>query len=220
MSTPTYITKSLLAASSTSIGSFSSAGVVTLSCVTLDTARRISVASASALGQTFTIFGLNQTGNAISESIATSSAVAGTPGVTTQDFIKVTNVTISSALSSGGGGIIGTNTQGGTPWNPINTIPSPTAVSFNLAVTSASTVVAASFETTFDYPSYDPRSNTWGGGSPTTGPRPTISSLGSTVTSSGTTGILTNAFAAWRVTITSSSSSAGSVLATVLQSGY
>jgi hypothetical protein len=192
-----------------------------LSTITLDTARRITVASASLSGPSYVVTGLNQAGNVISETIVPSTTVVSI-ATTTQDFIRVTSVSLSSAISanSSGGFIIGTNTQGGTPWAPINTVVDPTAVSFQLQITAPSTLVAASFETTFDYPSYDLRTNTWGGGAPTTGPRATISSLGSTVTSSGTTGLISAPIAAWRVTVTSSSSSAGSVLASVLQSGY
>lgn len=220
MTSPIYVSKLLAAASSTSVGSFSSASVVTLSCAVLDTARRITIVGASALNNnTFTITGLNQQGSVISEVIAPSTA---TPGVatTTQDFLKVTSVTLSCLLTSSGGGLIGTTTQGGTPWTVVNNDVDLTAVSFKLGITSASTVVAASFEYTMDYPFYNQQTGLWGGATPTQGPQPTISSLGSTATSSQTIGLINFPISAWRVTVTSSSSSAGSVLATVLQSGF
>lgn len=217
--TTTY-TKSLVTASSTSIGSISTAagGTVTLSCVTLDTARRISVASASLSGPNYTITGLNQSGNVISELIIPSTTVVSA-ATTTQDFLKVTSVVLSCAVTNSSGGfIIGTTTQGGTPWVPIDTTRNPINISFLLDVTSPSTVVVASFETTQDYPNYNQQANAWVGPPTNTGPRPTISSLGSSVTVD-TAATLTTPFVAWRMTITSSSSTAGSAAVSVLQSG-
>lgn len=222
MSSPTYVTKSLVAASSNILGSFSSASVVSLfSSINLDTARRITVAGTSALNNaSFTVTGRQIIGGPIiSETILTSTATPGT-ATTTQDFIQVTSFTLSCALTSSGGGIIGTNTQGGTSWQPVNTISNPVHVEFRLGITSASTVTAASFEYTMDYPSYNPNTGLWGGATPTQGPQPIVSSLGSTATSSATVGLLSFPFAAWRITVTSTSSTAGSVVGTVLQSGY
>lgn len=221
MSIPTYVTKNLTTASSTSIGSISTAagGTVTLSCAILDTARRITVTSASLSGGTLTVIGLNQAGNVISE-VITPSTTVGSAATTTQDFIKVTSVLLSCSLTNSSGGLlIGTTTQGGTPWYSVDTVPNPTALSFQIGITSASTVVAASFEYTLDSPQYNNQTNTWPGANPTTGPRVSISSLGSTLTSTNTIGLISFPITAWRITATSSSSSAGSVLATVLQSG-
>ena len=221
MSAPIYVSKILAAASSTSIGSISTAagGTVTLSCATLDTARRITVTSASLSGPVFTITGLNQSGNVISETITPSTTVVSA-ATTTQDFLKVTSVTLSCAITNSSGGLlIGTTTQGETPWYSVNTVPAPTAISFAIDVTSPSTVVAASFEYTLDQPIFNPVTQTWQTAVPTKGPVPTISSLGSTVTAD-TIGSINVPIAAWRLTITSTSSSAGSVAGTVLQSGY
>ncbi len=217
---PITVSKFLAAASSTSVGSISTAagGTVTLSCATLDTARRISVFSASLSGPIYTITGLNETGNQITETITPSTTVVSA-ATTTQDFKKVTSVVLSCAITNSSGGLlIGTTTQGGTPWTPVDTTRNPINVSFAIDITSPSTVVVASFEVTNDYPTYDQVSRLWGGASPTRGPQPTISSLGSSVTLD-TFGLVTVPFAAWRVTITSSSSGAGSVSASVVQSG-
>jgi len=217
---PTYVTKSLAVASSTAVGSISTAanGTVTLSCALLDTARRITVTSASLSGPVFTIFGLNETLNPISETITPSTTV-GSAATTTQDFIKVTAVTLSCAITNSSGGfLIGTNTQGGTSWRPVDTFRDPINLGFDINVTSPSTVVLASLEYSMDYPEYNPNTRLWGGATPTQGPRAVISSLGSSVTAD-TIGSITIPFAAWRLTITSTSSAAGSVIASVIQAG-
>lgn len=217
---PTYISKSLATASSTSVGSISTAagGTVTLSCATLDTARRISVFSASLSGPSYTITGLNQTLNQISEVISPSTTVVSV-ATTLQDFIKVTSVTLScSVTNSSGGFLIGTSSQGGTPWQATDTTRSIFNLAFNIDITSPSTVVVASFEYSMDYPAYDVQSRTWAGQNPTVGPKPTISSLGSSLTLDGI-GSITTPISAWRITLSSSSSSAGSVSAAVVQSG-
>lgn len=217
---PTYITKSLATASSTSVGSISTAGggTVTLSCALLDTARRISVFSASLSGPSYTITGLNQTLNQISEVISPSTTVVSV-ATTIQDFIKVTSVVLScSVTNSSGGFLIGTGTQGGTPWQVVDTTRNPIGLTFNIDITSPTTVVAVSFEYSGDYPAYDPQSRTWTGANPTVGPKPTISSLGSTLTLDAI-GSISAAIASWRLTVTSTSSNAGSVAASVVQSG-
>jgi len=161
---------------------------------------------------------LHQYGSQISETITTSTTVVS-GGVTTQDFIKVTAVSVSCAFSnSSGGGIIGTNTQGGTPWQVVDTTRNPISLEFNIDVTSPTTVAIVSFEYSMDYPTYDQNTRLWGGAAPTAGPRPTISSLGSSVTLD-TIGNINFPIAAWRLTLTSTSSAAGSVAATILQSG-
>jgi hypothetical protein len=206
--TTTY-TKTLLAASSTSIGSISTAagGTVTLSCVTLDTARRISVFSASLSGPNYVIGGLNASSNQIYESIVPSTTVISV-ATTTQDFIKVTSVVLScSVTNSSGGFLIGTSTNGGTPWYAVDTDRNPMSVGFTLVPTSSLT--QTSFEVTNDYPFFDPISRTWPNAAfPTKGPQPTISSLGSSVVGpAATLGSVSVPFAAWRVTLSSTGSS-------------
>lgn len=206
----TTFTKTLLAASSTSIGSISTAagGTVTLSCVTLDTARRISVFSASLSGPVYTITGLNQYNQQITEVVTPSTTVVSV-GTTTQDFIKVTSVALSCSITNSSGGLlIGTSTNGGTPWYPIDLTRDPTNVGF--AIVPASSLTQTSFEYTNDYPYFDPVSRTWPQcASPTRGPQPTISSLGSSVIGpSVTNGYIQTPFAAWRITYSCSGSSA------------
>jgi hypothetical protein len=212
----TTVSKSLLAASSTAIGSFTAAGVVTLSCATLDTARRISVAGTSVLGPTLTISGLNQYGKPISETVTTTVGPPGS-GTTTQDFLKVSSVLVSCTFSSSSAGIVGTSTVGGTPWVPIDTTRNPTYVSFQL--TPGSSQTQTSFEYTQSYPNYDPNAGAWVGS--TNGPQPTISSLGSSVIGPGTTqGYINFPIVAWRVTFASSGSSGvGNTAASVMQTG-
>ena len=209
----TTVTKTLLAASSTSIGSISTAagGTVTLSCVTLDTARRISVFSASLSPTSYVVTGLNQYGNQFSETIVASTTVVSV-ATTTQDFLKVSSVTVSSAVSNSSGGLlIGTSTNGGTPWMPVDTTRNPMSVGFTLVPTSSLT--QTSLELTNDYPFYDPRTNTWPNAAfPTKGPQPTISSLGSSAIGPGATlGSISTPIAAWRITLSSSGSSVASI---------
>lgn len=217
---PIYVTKNLAAASSTSIGSISTAagGTVTLSCALLDTARRITVTCASLSGPNYVVTGLNQSLNQISETIVPSTTV-GSAATTTQDFIKVTSVLLScSVTNSSGGFLIGTSSQGGTPWRVVDTTRNPVNLQFGIDITSPTTAVLVSFEYTYDYPNYNPVTGLWDGRAPTGGPVPTISSLGSSV-SLDTIGNINYPIVAWRITLSSSSSGAGSVAASVLQAG-
>ena len=220
----TTVTKTLLAASSTSIGSFSTAagGTVTLSCVTLDTARRIIVACSTTFGIPTTLTGLNDTGQVIRETVFPSTGVGNSSatGTTTQDFIKVTSITFSCAITtSSGGGLFGTSTQGGTPWYTVDKTRNPMNIGFNLV--PASSLTQTSFEYTQDAPVFDPVSNTWTGCAfPTRGPLPTISSLGSSVIGpSATQGYIQTPIAAWRITLSSCSSALGATTAAVTQLG-
>jgi hypothetical protein len=211
----TVVTKVLAAASSTSVGSITSSGIVTLSCATLDTARRISIFSASAGSPSFTITGLNQSGNQISETITPSTSVASN-ATTTQDFLKVSSI-VGSCVSAGssGGWLVGTSTVGGTPWAPIDTTRNPTYVSFQLQPTSSQT--QTSFEYSQSYPNYDPVAGAWVGSS--NGPQPTISSLGSSVVGPGTTqGYINFPIVAWRLTFASTVATA-TTQASVMQDG-
>ena len=218
----TNVTKSLSLASSTSIGSISTAngGTVTLSCTTLDSARRITVTSASLSGPTYVVFGRQvANGPIISETIIPSTTV-GSAATTVQDFIQVTAVTLSCAITNSSGGLlIGTSTQGGTQWYPVDTTRNPVNLSFQLTPTSSLT--ATSFEYSQDAANYNPRTGLWDNcAAPTRGPLPTISSLGSSVIGPATTaGFITTPIVSWRITFTSCSSALGSVGASVLQSG-
>jgi hypothetical protein len=218
---PIYVSKILAVASSTAIGSISTAGggTVTLSCALLDTARRITVTSASLSGPVYTVTGLNESLNLITE-VITPSTTVGSAATTVQDFVKVTSVTLSCAITNSSGGLlIGTNTQGGTPWQVVDTTRNPINLGFNIQITSPATTVAVSFEYSMDYPAFNPVTRQWVGTPATVGPRPIISTLGSTVTSSATNGYITTPIQAWRITLTSTSSAAGSANASIIQSG-
>jgi len=218
----TVVSKSLLAASSTAVGSISTAagGTVTLSCATLDSARRITVFSASLSGPTYVITGLNATGQVIKETIIPSTTVVSA-ATTVQDFIKVTAVSLSCAITNSSGGLlIGTSSQGGTPWVPIDTTKTPPYVGFLLTPTSSLT--ATSFEYSQDYPSYNTNTGLWDNcASPTRGPLPTISSMGSSVVGNAVTqGYINFPITSWRITFsTSGSSGTGIANASVTQSG-
>lgn len=217
----TFVSKSLLLASSTSIGSISTAGggTVTLSCATLDTARRISVACSSIMGFNVTIAGLNQQGSRISEIIATSTTVPSA-GTTTQDFLKVSSVVLSCAITNSSGGcLIGTTSQGGTPWMPVDTTRNPMNVGFSL--TPISSLTATSFEYTQDWPDYNPNTGLWSNSTTGRGPQPTISSMGSSVIGPTVTqGSINFPITAWRITFSASNSSGtGGTAASVTQLG-
>ncbi len=214
---PIRVTKTLAAASSTGLGSFSSAGVVTLNTSKLDTARRIIVWGSTAVDNTILITGTNQYGTVISEAVF-GSTVTGTAVATTQDFLSVTSVTMSTAGVTSTTGYIGTSTNGGTAWVPIdNTRPYPN-LSFQISPDSTGT--QTSLEYTFDniqYPwtnvtSTSTGTNMWRSGAP----YPVISSLGSSAAAL-TQGLLILNPTAWRITMSSSGS--GTVTATVIQSG-
>lgn len=212
---PASLTKNLAAASSTGIGTFSSAAAVTLNnTASLGTGRRILIWGSSFLGATATITGTCEGGTIISESVATSTVSGGT-AETTQDFLTVSAVTLSCAVTSTAG-YIGTSSHGGTPWYVVDTFRNPMNVEFILSPTSTS--IIASLEYTLDYPSYNVQQSKWNTANSSAGPIPTISSLGSSV-SANTAGLINFPIAAVRLTLTSSSSSAGSINATVLQSG-
>lgn len=222
---PIRVTKVLAAASSTGIGSFSSAGTVTLTNsagVTLDTARRIAVWGTTAVETLITVTGTNELGQTISEILLGSSAT-GVITETTQDFKTVTRVSVSSAGVTSTAGYIGTSSHGGTPWKIVDQTKNPITLNFQLD--PGSTAILGSLEYTFGAISYvngawlNPTSTSSGTATFRSGaPFPVISSLGSSV-SAVTQNSLSNGAHAWRVTLTSSSSGAGTLSATVIQSG-
>lgn len=212
---PAYLTKNLATGSSTGVATFSSAGVVTLGGgTTLATGRRLLIWGSSALGATVKITGTSEGGTPISESVTSSTAVGGT-AETIQDFASVTAITVSCAVASTTG-YIGTSSRGGTPWYVVDTTRNPINVEF--ALNPSSTSIVASLEYTLDYPSYNVQGGYWNTANSTSGPIATISSLGSSV-SANTIGIINFPVSAVRLTLTSSSSAAGTINAAVLQSG-
>lgn len=212
---PVTVSKNITVASSTGITTFSSGNVVgTVNSSNLGTARRISIWGSSGSSGVFVITGTGQTGNPQSESV-TGSTTPGTAVATTQDFLTVTGVSVTGTNASTTS-YVGTNTVGGTPWYVIDTYKSPINVAFNL--TPSTTSILVNFEYTLDYPSYNAVTGLWSTQNPNTGPIPTISSMGSSVTSN-TSGYITTPITAWRITLTSTATGAGTAAATVLQSG-
>jgi hypothetical protein len=244
----TYLTKSLAASSSNFLGTFSSAtttlyttgataSVATASgaaATALDTQRRIIVWS-SALdmsGLLVTLTGANDAGQAVTETIAASTA-AGTTRQTTQDFLTITSVSFSSANPINAPIHIGTSTQGGTGWKVVDAI-ADSAFNFNLSLTFSSTIstTLANLELTLDDVTQTikspPRvlSTASSVVVPFTPANFIATTVGATALSTANAsqtvpavGNITAAFAAWRLTLTSSSSTAGSLQATGLQTG-
>ena len=213
---PITVTKNLIAASTTGIATFSSAGALSaINSSDLGTARRIVVWGSTSVATTFRITGTSETGTPIGETITGSSI--GAEVATTQDFRTVTGIAIGSTAITSTAGYIGTNTKGGTPWKVVDTWREPVALGFN--VTTTTTGIIASLEYTQDYPAYNVQAGTWAGNATLTGPVPTISTACSSVTAATNGTFAPVPVAAWRVTLTSTSSGAGTVNATVIQSG-
>ena len=82
----------------------------------MDVARRISIASAGSSdgAAIFTVYGFNRDMQPIYQAV--TGVVSGTPGVTTLDFLYVTQITVSAATAAAV--TVGTNTVGSTAWIP------------------------------------------------------------------------------------------------------
>lgn len=213
---PITVTKNLATGSSTGVATFSSAGTVTLGGgTTFTTGRRVTVWGSSALGATVIITGTCESGTIISESVASSTTSPATLVETTQDFLSVTAVTVSCGVASTTG-YIGTSSHGGTPWyiSDLSLVPT----NFEFYVRPTSTSVTVTLEHTFDYPSYNVQTASWVANNSTSGPAVIASTVIVNLSTAGFEN-KTVPLAAWRVTLTSSSSAAGSAVATVIQSG-
>lgn len=93
---------------------------------TLDTQRRIGIASAGNLSaRTFTVYGTNDAGVSISESL---SGPNNNTVSTLQDFKTVTRISIDGA--AGAALTVGTTAVGSTPW----WVPNPHITAFEVAV--------------------------------------------------------------------------------------
>jgi hypothetical protein len=220
---PIYVSKNLVAASSNGIGSISTAvpSVVTLNTSNLDTGRRIiftsTAADTSSLTLTFTGLG-EQRSKAFSESVSGSTAGAGTSATTTSDFLSVSSVTASSNANVPI--LIGTSSVGGTQWKLSNWHIAPHENCGYLHFSTSANGMQARYDVTLDDPTG-------------TYPNPYFSvpivfnstSPVGTFTSTDAIGNICvdgnvmSPFTAWRLTITSSSSGAGTVYGTVLQAG-
>lgn len=223
MTRPIYLTKRLNAASSNVLGtvtaqtSISTFAISLLSSITLDTPRRIQFASSVNVSSaiTFILTGVIEGGGIKTEQFYSSTGAA----ITTLDYQQVNSVSISSA--TGIPFTIGTNNTGGTRWCVVDQVLGG-PLSGNITFSSSSNSMTGSLEWTMDdpignYPIVTPLNQF---------PQPTVlvSSILAGVTGN-TDGIINvdgqipiPAYA-YRLTITSSSSTAGQVWATVLQQG-
>lgn len=233
MANQIYVSKALVAASSNFVGSVSTAAtsVITVnsSNMPLDTQRRIVFTSTAAdtSSLTLTITGTRQGGGTVVESVKGSTAGAGANATTTSDFLTVTSIAISSNANVPV--LVGTSSVGGTPWQSVNLHVTPPIV--GAAMTFVSTAasngsMSAQLDVTLDNP-YGPFGGA--GGLPTpTNAVPTVfqSTHWQSITANNWDAINIQVnpggyvpIAAWRLTITSSSSSAGSVNVTAIQAG-
>lgn len=224
MTRPIYLSKSLNTASSNLLGSITSGASNTavytttvLSSITLDTPRRIAFQSSVNISSamTFTVTGTVEGGTTKTEQIYSSTGAA----ITTVDFLTLTSVSVSSTPNVPF--TIGTVPIGGTRWVVTDQIlggPIMCALTFS----SSSNSMTGTAEWTLDDPTgIFPISRTG-----QLYPQPTVYISSMVTAATGITNgivnidgqIATPAFA-YRLTITSTSSGAGTVYATFLQQG-
>lgn len=229
MANPIAITKALAAASSTGIGTLSSAspGVATLNTSNLDTQRRIIIWSTGATlaSASFTITGTREGGGTLGSETITGPT-SNTVVTTTQDFLSVTSVSASSVIANTA--TIGTNNVGGTPWQSVNLTVTPIQLGGAITFSSSANGMSAQIDLTMDNPfTFTPASP---GGLPLPLNQPPIvfvSTLFSTATSTNHAGAinaigqaLITPIVAWRMTLTSSSTNAGvNAVVSVVQAG-
>jgi hypothetical protein len=237
MANPTYLSKTLITASSTIVGTLSSAspGVAVLNTASLDTQRRIIIWSASGTLATasFTITGTREGGSGSAKGVPASGTTvtetitgpaSGTTVSTTQDFLSVTSVSASSVIATMA--TFGTNTLGGTPWQSVNLHVTPVQIGGAITFSSSANSMVAQVDYTMDSP--------FTFGTPAPGGLPALINAvpivftSTTVFSSAVSnvsgpinfiGTATTPIVAWRMTLTSSSSSAGNVNISAVQAG-
>lgn len=140
MGLPITLTKALTAGAATAVcasqtplaagnltinGTLASGGVATLT-----TQRRILFTFAgNESARTFVVYGTNQSGAAISETVA--GTTIGTTA-TNLDFKTVTRISIDAA--SAGAMTVGTNTVGSTDWQSVNTFITPPNIGIQLTL--------------------------------------------------------------------------------------
>lgn len=214
---PIYLNKNLVVASSTGLGSISSAAVpvVTIKTSALDTPRRIQFSSTGgnvSSGVTFTVTGTIEGGGTKTETVFASTGAA----ITTLDYLTLTSVLVSCATLPIS---IGTNNTGGTRWVVVDEFGMD-PINGSITFSSSSNGMTGSLEWTMDDPTGVWPISRLGQAFPQ--PTVWISSIVNNV-SAATEGIinidgqLPVPVSAVRLTITSSSSSAGTVYATILQ---
>jgi hypothetical protein len=244
MAQPITITKSLVASSSLALGLFSSAATTAYTsgssaqigtssgavATALDTGRRIALWSTAAdmSGLLVTISGQSSAGRSMVETVAGATA-SGRVRETIQDFYQVNSITFSSLNPIGAAMHVATSSHGGTPWITTDTWRTPFDLSAVITLSATGNSMSANFECCVDDISQTVpqqiRTISSDGLTPMPWyPLPFISQTpGSTFISTAidalTMGNITTPIAAWRVTLTSSSSTAGALGVSVLQSG-
>jgi hypothetical protein len=244
MAQQTILTKTLSASSSNFLGSFSSAATMLYSsgvtasvgtssgavATALDTQRRITVWSTAADQSSLliTLTGLSDAGRTVTETITGSTAANTVTRTTVQDFAKVNTVAFSSSPIEGAIHIA-TSSRGGTPWVAADTWRNPFALAAAITMTATNNSMSANFECTLeDITQATVPSPKFLSSTPTIPvpyfPTPFIPQVaGSTFLSTAidaiTMGILAGPIAAWRCTLTSSSSTAGMMRVVALQAG-
>lgn len=220
MSVTYTIPKLLVALSSAGLGSVSTAPtpVTTLNTSNMDTARRVAIFStAGSTSMSVTITGVIEGGGVKSEVMVGSSS----PNVqinSVWDYVKLTSIVTSSApniIVS-----IGTSSMAGTPWRLTDWNKTPQDLSGYVTLSTSANSMSGRFDVTLDDPT---------GVTPGTASTPNVFNSTSLVGVQASTNsydkLAVNAtgvsipVAAWRLTITSSSTSAGSVSGAVMQAG-
>lgn len=219
----TYLPPKLLVAlSSAGLGSVSTAAtpVTTLNTSALDTARRVAIFStAGSTSMAVTITGVIEGGGVKTEVIIGSSS-ANTQSNSVWDYISLTSVSASSNPNIVVN--IGTSSQAGSPWKLTDWTKAPQDLSGYITLSTSANSMSGRFDITLDDPTF-------------TTPRAVPVTVPAVFNSTSVVGTAasTNSFgplnvdaggivfpvAAWRLTITSSSTSAGTVSGAVLQAG-
>lgn len=217
---PIYVSKSLSVASSTGLGSISTAAtpVITVNTSNMDTARRVMFSSTgddSTLTLIFT--GKIEGGQIVSEAVRGSTA-SGLAATTLTDFLSLTSVTASSAVNIAQ--IIGTSSVGGTPWKVVNTAVTPIAIGAAITLSSSGSAMTGQIDMTLD----DPMRTYANPGFAVPIPFNSTSHVG-TAASTNSFGIVNSdgqnylPIAGWRFTIGSTGGSSQTISATVIQAG-
>jgi hypothetical protein len=221
--TVTYVgPKLLVALSSKGLGGISTATtpVVTVNSSLLDTARRISVFStAGSTSMSLVVTGVIEGGGTKTEVMIGSSS-ANTTINSVWDYVSLTSVVASSNANIPVW--FGTSSIAGTPWKLTDWNKTPLELSGQITLSTSANSMSGQFDVTLDDPTF-----TIGRASPVTVPVVFNStSVVGAQCSTNTLGPLNVdaagimfPVAAWRLTITSSSTSAGTVSGAVMQTG-
>jgi hypothetical protein len=236
------LTKTLVASSSLALGLFSSAGTTLYTtgssasvgtstgavATALDTGRRIILwSTGDNSGLLISLSGQTSAGRPVTETL--SGSLASSFRETKQDFYIVTSVSFSSQNPINSAQHVATSSHGGTPWITTDTWRNPTDLTAQITLSATNNSMSANFECAVDdITQITPnavRTISSDGSNPVPWyPLPFISQqAGSTFISTCidalTVGTITTPIAAWRMTLTSSSSTAGIATVSVLQSG-